>query len=421
MDKLVINGGRKIDGVVRASGAKNAALPILISTLLTDCDVKISNIPHLKDVTTTIELLCEMGADVTICDKMSVNIRANKINKLVAPYELVKKMRASILTLGPLLSRFKSADVSIPGGCAIGARPINLHIEGMRKLGAEIEVENGYIKARVNGRLKGADIYMDSVTVTGTENIIMAAVLADGVTTITNAAKEPEVSDLAKFLNTIGAKISGIGTDRLVIDGVKKLHGGEYAVLPDRIEAGTYLVAAAITRGRIKIKNIDPSIMDAILLKLEEAGAEIEIGSDWIILDMHGKRPKAVTLHTAPYPAFPTDMQAQFLVLNCVAEGVGSVTETIFENRFMHVEELHRMNAKIKLEGNNAITEGIESLVGAPVMATDLRASASLVLAGLVASGETIIERIYHIDRGYESIEEKLTNIGASISRVRIY
>ncbi|MBN2689352.1 MAG: UDP-N-acetylglucosamine 1-carboxyvinyltransferase [Gammaproteobacteria bacterium] len=419
MDKLLITGGNALNGTIRISGAKNAALPILMATLLTEEAVTLSNIPHLRDVTTTMELLGEMGANIVIGDKMSVEVNAASINKFVAPYNLVKTMRASILVLGPLLARFGQADVSIPGGCAIGARPIDLHLKGMQALGADIEVKDGYLKARASGKLKGAHIVLDTVTVTGTENLLMAAVLAEGITTITNAAQEPEIVDLANFLNTLGAKISGIGTDTLIIEGVEKLSGGSYTVLPDRIEAGTYLVAAAITRGKITLKDVDPTTMDAVLAKLVEAGAIIETGDNWISLDMQGKKPRAVTLHTAPYPSFPTDMQAQMLVLNCVANGVGSVTETIFENRFMHVQELHRMNADIRLEGNTAITEGQENLVGAPVMATDLRASASLVLAGLVADGETLVDRIYHLDRGYECIEEKLMQLGALIKRVR--
>ncbi|MFA6409452.1 MAG: UDP-N-acetylglucosamine 1-carboxyvinyltransferase [Gammaproteobacteria bacterium] len=418
MDKLVITGGLPLKGEIRISGAKNAALPILAATLLADAPVVISNVPHLKDVTTTMELLGSMGLEITVHEGMSVEIDPRPIKNFFAPYELVKTMRASILVLGPLLAKYGQAKVSLPGGCAIGARPVNIHLDGMRALGAEINLEEGYILAKSPKRLKGTEFVFDLVTVTGTENIMMAAVLAEGRTILKNAAREPEVTDLANFLNCLGAKISGIGTDTLIIEGVEKLGGGKYTVLPDRIEAGTYLVAAAITRGHIKIKDIFPNIMDAVLHQLTEAGAKITTGSDWIELDMHGQRPKAVNIRTAPYPAFPTDMQAQFLAMNCVAEGTGVITETIFENRMMHVQELQRLGADIKQQGTVAITQGLPMLTGATVMATDLRASASLVIAGLMAEGETHVERIYHIDRGYECIEEKLSQLGAKIRRV---
>jgi UDP-N-acetylglucosamine 1-carboxyvinyltransferase len=417
LDKLIITGGNVLQGDVRISGAKNAVLPIMAATLLADSPVTIRNVPHLHDVTTTMELLGRMGVHLTLNEKMDIVVDASTINSLYAPYDLVRTMRSSILVLGPMLSRFGSADVSLPGGCAIGSRPVNLHIKGLQAMGAEVEVINGYIKARVD-RLKGARLVMDMVTVTGTENLMMAATLADGVTVIENAAREPEVTDLANCLNCMGGKISGAGSDTLTIEGVERLSGTEYKVLPDRIEAGSYLVAAAITGGHIKIKDTRPDTMDAILQALREAGADITVGDDWIELDMHGRRPRAVNVHTAPYPAFPTDMQAQFTALNAVAEGTGTITETVFENRFMHVLEMQRMGAKIQLEGNTAICTGVERLAGAPVMATDLRASASLVLAGLVAEGDTAIDRIYHIDRGYERIEEKLAQLGANIRRV---
>ena len=390
----------------------------MMGSLLVDGVTSIGNLPHLNDVTTTLELLGRLGAQLTIDDKFNVEIDASDIHSHEAPYDLVKTMRASILVLGPLVARYGQAEVSLPGGCAIGARPVNLHIDGMREMGAEIEVEGGYVKAKVNGRLKGAKIVMDTVSVGATENLIMAATLADGTTIIENAAREPEVVDLVNFLNKMGAKITAEGTSVITVEGVERLHGGEHNVQPDRIETGTYLVAAAVTRGRILCKNTDPMLLDAVLKKLEECGAEINIGDDWIELDMKGKRPKAVNIKTAPYPAFPTDMQAQFCALNAVAEGTGTITETIFENRFMHVLEMQRMGADIAIEGNTAICRGVEKLSGAQVMATDLRASASLVLSGLVAGGETLVDRIYHIDRGYETIEEKLQNIGASIKRV---
>jgi UDP-N-acetylglucosamine 1-carboxyvinyltransferase len=418
MDKLVITGGVRLDGEVRISGAKNAALPILAATLLADGTVTIANVPHLQDVTTTLELLGRLGVQLVVDEKLNVEADASTVSDFIAPYELVKTMRASILVLGPLLARYGQAEVSLPGGCAIGSRPVNLHITGLQAMGAEIRVENGYIRAHVNGRLHGAKLVMDLVTVTGTENLMMAATLARGMTTIENAAREPEVVDLADCLNAMGARITGAGTDVIHIEGVDSLHGASYSVLPDRIETGTYLVAGAITGGRIKCKNTRPDTLDAVLLKLEEAGAHISTGPDWIELDMRGERPKAVSVRTAPYPAFPTDMQAQFCALNAVAAGAGTVTETVFENRFMHVQELERMGAKIRLEGNTAIVTGVERLSGAPVMATDLRASAGLVLAALVAEGDTHVNRIYHIDRGYERIEEKLSQLGAKIKRV---
>lgn len=418
MDKLLIKDAGSLDGAIKISGAKNAALPILMGALLVDGVTTIGNLPHLNDVTTTLELMGRLGAKLTIDDKFNVEIDSRDIHSHEAPYELVKTMRASILVLGPLLARFGEAVVSLPGGCAIGSRPVNLHIEGMREMGADIEVEAGYVKAKSSGRLKGAKIVMEMVSVGATENLIMAAALADGTSVIENAAREPEVVDLANFLNSMGAKISGAGTSVITIEGVERMHGGHHDVLPDRIETGTYLVAAAMTGGRIRCRNTDPSILDAVLVKLREAGAEVSTGEDWIELDMKGKRPKAVNIKTAPYPGFPTDMQAQFCAMNAVAEGTGTITETIFENRFMHVLEMQRMGADIAIEGNTAICRGVEKLSGAQVMATDLRASASLVLAGLCADGETLVDRIYHIDRGYETIEEKLQNLGASIKRI---
>jgi UDP-N-acetylglucosamine 1-carboxyvinyltransferase len=404
---------------VRISGAKNAVLPIMAATLLADGPVTISNVPHLHDVTTTLELLGRMGVDLVVDERMNITIDARPITSCSAPYELVKTMRSSILVLGPLLSRFGQADVSLPGGCAIGSRPVNLHIKGLQALGARIEVENGNIKARVD-RLKGTRLVMDLVTVTGTENLMMAAALARGTTLIENAAREPEVVDLADCLTAMGARIEGAGTDMIEIEGVDELHGTHYSVLPDRIESGTFLVAAAMTGGHVRIKGTAPQIMDAVLQALRETGAQISLGEDWIELDMTGRRPKSVSIRTAPYPAFPTDMQAQFTALNVIAQGTGTITETVFENRFMHVQELQRMGAAIQLEGNTAIIKGIAVLTGAPVMATDLRASASLVLAGLVARGETLVDRIYHLDRGYECIEEKLAQLGANIHRIHV-
>ncbi|MGA1071823.1 MAG: UDP-N-acetylglucosamine 1-carboxyvinyltransferase [Pseudohongiellaceae bacterium] len=418
MDKLIIEGGVRLEGEIRIAGAKNSALPILAATLLTSDKVTICNLPHLFDITTMLELLGCMGVQPVIDEKLNVEVDSSTITDLSAPYELVKTMRASILVLGPLLAKHKRAEVALPGGCAIGSRPVNLHITALEAMGADIVVEDGYIKASVKDRLKGAHIFMDMVTVTGTENVMMAACLAEGQTIIENAAREPEVVDLALCLIAMGADISGHGTDTIVINGVPDLHGCTYSVMPDRIETGTYLIAAAATRGRIKVKDTRPDILEAVLLKLEQAGADIKVGEDWISLDMHNKQPKAVSLRTAPYPAFPTDMQAQFTALNSIASGTGSITETVFENRFMHVHEMNRMGALIKVEGNTVIVEGAESLKGAPVMATDLRASASLIIAGLVASGETIVDRIYHIDRGYECIEEKLQLLGAKIRRI---
>lgn len=418
MDKLIITGGRPLSGEIRISGSKNSGLPILAATLLADSPVHVCNLPHLNDITTMLALLRCMGVGVTIDEKMCVEIDPTSINDFTAPYDLVKTMRASILVLGPILARHGVANVSFPGGCAIGSRPVDIHLRGLEAMGAEIEVDEGYIRARSNGRLKGAHIFMDMVTVGGTENLLMAATLAEGTTILENAAREPEVVDLANCLVAMGADISGIGTDTLTIRGVDKLQGCTYAVMPDRIETGTFLTAAAAARGRVLLKDTDASILEAVLFKLEEAGAHITTGPDWIELDMKGNRPKAVSLRTAPYPAFPTDMQAQFTAMNAVAEGTGTVIETIFENRLIQIHELNRMGANIKLEGNAAIVTGVETLKGAPVMASDLRASASLVIAGLVAQGETVVDRIYHIDRGYECIEEKLQQLGANIRRV---
>jgi len=418
MDKLLISGGVRLDGELRISGSKNSALPILAASLLSDGAVKIGNLPHLHDVTTMIELLSCLGCDLLIDEKMGVEIRAAADSEATAPYELVKTMRASILVLGPLLAHYGRARVAFPGGCAIGSRPVDLHLRGLEAMGASIVVDGGYIDARCEGRLRGAHIFLDKVTVGGTENLLMAATLAEGQTVIENAAREPEIVDLANFLCAMGAKIEGIGSDRLIVDGVERLGGCGYRVMPDRIEAGTFLVAAAATRGRIKVKDVDTGSLDSVLAKLEEAGAELQCGDDWIALDMAGRRPRAVDIHTAPYPAFPTDMQAQFTAMNSVAEGVGTVVETIFENRLIQTHEMNRMGANIKIEGNTAIIEGAEVLNGAPVMATDLRASASLVIAGLCAEGETLIDRIYHIDRGYECIEEKMQLLGAKIRRI---
>ncbi|MDD5580832.1 MAG: UDP-N-acetylglucosamine 1-carboxyvinyltransferase [Methylobacter sp.] len=419
MDKLIITGGTRLSGELRISGAKNAALPILAATLLSQEPVSVGNIPHLHDITTTMELLGRMGVRLLVDEKMNIEVDSSTIDSFEAPYELVRTMRASILVLGPLLARFGEAHVSLPGGCAIGTRPVDIHLNGLMKMGAEIVVENGYIHAKVD-RLKGCHLVLEQITVTGTENLMMAATLAEGITIIENAAREPEVSDLAYFLNKMGAKISGIGTDVLVIEGVEKL--GEksihYDILPDRIETGTYLVAVAITGGKVKLKNTRPDILDAVLSKLREAGADITTGEDWIKLDMHGEKPRAVSIRTSPYPAFPTDMQAQFTAMNTIAIGWGTITETVFENRFMHVQELQRMGADIKVESNTAICTGVTKLTAAPVMATDLRASASLVIAGLVAKGDTLVDRIYHIDRGYDHIEEKLAQLGATIRRV---
>ena len=417
MNKLIIKGGVPLSGQVRISGSKNAVLPILAGTLLADRPVIVRNVPHLHDVTTTMELLGRMGVLLTIGEKMSIEIDPTSLENTFAPYELVKTMRASILVLGPLLARYGKAEVSLPGGCAIGARPVDMHLSGLHAMGADITVEQGYIKARCE-RLKGARIVMDQVTVTGTENLMMAASLARGTTVIENAAREPEVVDLADFINAMGGQVENAGTDKITIHGVDNLEGCDYSVLPDRIETGTYLVAAAITGGKVLIKHTDPYLLDAVLAKLEEAGATIDLGDDWIELDMEGRKPQAVNIRTAPYPGFPTDMQAQFCALNSIAEGTGSVTETVFENRFMHIQEFMRLGANVQLEGNTVVIRGVDGLNGAQVMATDLRASASLILAGLVARGETIVDRIYHIDRGYDHIEEKLAGLGAQIQRV---
>lgn len=418
MDKLLIKGGVSLQGEIRIAGAKNSALPILASTLLTHETVQICNLPHLFDITTMIELLACMGVEPVIDEKLNVEVNSSTIKHFSAPYELVKTMRASILVLGPLLARYGKAEVALPGGCAIGSRPVNLHISALQAMGADIVVEDGYIKASVDGKLKGAHIFMDLVTVTGTENVMMAATLADGVTIIENAAREPEVVDLADCLVKMGAIISGQGSDTITITGVDELKGCSYSVMPDRIETGTYLIAAAATRGHIKVKDTRPDILEAVLSKLEQVGADIQVGDNWIELNMHGQRPKSVSLRTAPYPAFPTDMQAQFTALNSIADGTGSITETVFENRFMHVHEMNRMGASMVVEGNTVIVKGVDALKGAPVMATDLRASASLIIAGLVSENETIVDRIYHIDRGYECIEEKLQLLGAQIRRV---
>lgn len=418
MDKLVITKSPALHGDVIISGAKNAALPLLMASLLADSEITFNNVPVLRDITTSVKLLQGMGTKVSFNNKNSLTLDASKLTSTIASYELVRTMRASILVLGPLLARHGHADVSLPGGCAIGARPVNLHLTGLEAMGAIIEVEDGYIKAHVNGKLQGAHIFMDIVSVGATENLMMAAALAQGTTVLENAAREPEIVDLANCINAMGGKVSGAGTDHITIEGVESLHGCTYSVLPDRIETGTFLVAAAATRGHIKCLNAAPETLDAVLSKLRQAGAEITTTADTIELNMHGKRPKAVDVKTAPHPAFPTDMQAQFVAMNCVAEGSGIVTETIFENRFMHVPELQRMGAKITLQGNSAVCQGIEGFKGAPVMATDLRASASLVIAGLLAEGETHVNRIYHLDRGYEAIEDKLSLLGAHITRV---
>jgi UDP-N-acetylglucosamine 1-carboxyvinyltransferase len=418
MEKLLIKGGVRLDGEIRISGAKNSALPILAATLLCDEPVVVHNLPHLHDITTMNELLRCLGVELVISEKLSVEVHASTISSFTAPYELVKTMRASILVLGPLLARHGMARVSFPGGCAIGSRPVDLHLRGLEALGAKIDVDGGYINASCEGRLKGGHFFMDTVTVGGTENLMMAAALAEGRTVLENAAREPEIVDLANFLNAMGADVRGAGADTLEIFGVERLHGCEYKVMPDRIETGTYLVAAAATGGRVKVKDTQPDSLEAVLLKLEEAGAEISLGEDWIELNMHGKRPRSVNIRTAPYPGFPTDMQAQFTALNAIAEGTGAVTETVFENRLIQIHEMNRMGANITVEGHTAIIKGVEKLKGAPVMATDLRASASLVIAGLVADGDTRIERIYHIDRGYECIEEKLLQLGANIRRL---
>lgn len=418
MDKLLIRGGRPLHGELRVSGAKNAALPILAATLLASRPVVVRNLPHLHDVTTMIELLGCLGVQVVVDERLGVEVDASTITNFQADYELVKTMRASILVLGPLVARFGEAHVSFPGGCAIGSRPVDLHLKGLEAMGARIEVEGGYIHAYSDGRLQGAHIVMETVTVGGTENLLMAATLAEGQTILDNAAREPEVVDLANCLIAMGADISGHGTDRIVVNGVGELRSCEYAVMPDRIESGTYLVAAAATGGSIVLRGAAPDSMDAILQKLKDAGADIEIQGDTIRLDMQGRRPKPVNIKTAPYPGFPTDMQAQFTALNTIAEGASSVVETVFENRLIQTHEMNRMGAKIKIEGNTAFIQGQASLTGAPVMASDLRASASLVIAGLVAQGETLVDRIYHIDRGYECIEERMQSLGADIRRV---
>lgn len=416
MDKFLVKGPTRLEGEVTISGAKNAALPILFAALLAEEPVEIQNVPHLRDIDTTIKLLNQLGTKVK--RNGSVFVDASTVSTYCAPYDLVKTMRASIWALAPLVARFGHGEVSLPGGCAIGARPVDLHISGLEQLGANIVLEDGYVKATVEGRLKGACIVMDKVSVGATVSIMTAATLAEGTTTIENAAREPEIEDTANFLNTLGAKITGAGTDRIVIEGVERLGGGTYRVLPDRIETGTFLIAAAVSRGKVICRNARPDTLDAVLAKLREAGATIEIGDDWISLDMEGKRPKAVTIRTAPHPGFPTDMQAQFSLLNLVAEGAGLITETIFENRFMHIPELIRMGAHAEIESNTVLCHGVEKLTSAQVMATDLRASASLVLAGCIAEGTTTVDRIYHIDRGYEHIEDKLRGLGADIQRV---
>lgn len=421
MDKLLIRGGARLQGELRASGAKNSAVLMLASSLLADEPVMISNVPHLRDITTMIELLVSLGVEVVVDEKMNIEIHANTIKRFTAPYDLVRQMRASFLVLGPMLAHYGRAEVSLPGGCAIGPRPVDQHLRGLQALGATIEMEDGYVKASVDGRLKGTRFMFDFSTVGGTEHILMAATLAEGTTILENCAREPEIIDLADFLNAMGAQITGQGTETITIQGVKALHGCHHRVIADRVEAATYLIAAAATGGRVKMRDVVPSHLDTVLSKLREAGADIDVGSDWIQLDMKGRRPKAVSLVTAPYPAFPTDLQAQILAMNCIAEGVATVKETIFENRFMHVHEMNRMGANIRLEGNNtiAIVTGVDFLKAAPVMANDLRASVSLVIAGLIAQGDTVIDRIYHIDRGYEQVEEKLRTLGADIERVQ--
>ncbi|MCP4408777.1 MAG: UDP-N-acetylglucosamine 1-carboxyvinyltransferase [Gammaproteobacteria bacterium] len=417
MEKLLVRGGRALQGEVPISGAKNAVLPIMVASLLADGPMNIGNVPHLRDVTTTMELMGGMGVSLTVDDRMNIEIDPRTIDRYEAPYDVVKTMRASILVLGPLLARFGQAVVSLPGGCAIGSRPVNMHLRGLEAMGASIRVDSGNIHASCR-HLKGARLVMEGITVTGTENLMMAACLAKGTTVIENAAREPEVEDLANCLNAMGGQVVGAGTDSIEIEGVKTLRGCHYNVLADRIETGTFLVAAAITGGRIKVKYTRPALLDAVLQKLDEAGAELSIGKDWIELDMKGRRPRAVNVRTAPHPAFPTDMQAQFTALNTIAEGTGTIVETVFENRFMHVQEMRRLGAAIQVEGNTAVIKGVDRLLGAPVMATDLRASASLIIAGLVAEGETLVDRIYHIDRGYECIEEKLVQLGADIKRL---
>ena len=418
MDKLLIKGGSELHGEIYASGSKNSALPILAASLLADTPLKVGNLPHLNDVTTMLELLGSMGVDVMLSDEMEVQVDTSSINNLNARYELVKTMRASILVLGPLLAKFQKAIVALPGGCAIGSRPVNLHIDAMRAMGADVSIEDGNIVASAEGRLKGAKIMFEPVSVTGTENVIMAACLAEGTTVIENAAREPEVIDLANCLIGMGAQIEGAGSDVITVNGVERLNGTTFSVMPDRVEVGTYLTAVAMTGGTVKIKQAKPEYLASVITKLESAGALITLEDDSVEISMQQNKPKAVSLTTGPYPSFPTDMQAQFVSLNSIAEGNSTVTETVFENRFMHVQEIARMGGNITLKGNTAVIEGIGKLKGAPVMATDLRASASLVLAGLVAEGATIIDRIYHIDRGYERIEEKLKMLGADIERI---
>ena len=417
MQKIVVEGGTPLNGEVQISGAKNAVLPILCATLLGDAPVEIQNVPHLHDVVTTIKLLGELGAGISIDERYGITVDPTSVHSQIAPYELVKTMRASVLVLGPLLARYGHAEVSLPGGCAIGSRPVDLHIKGLQSLGADISVENGFIKARAK-RLKGGRHVFDIVSVGATENVLMAATLAEGTSVLENAAMEPEIVDLAECLKSMGAQIEGAGSNRIVVQGVQSLHGGRHSVVPDRIETGTFLVAAAMTGGRITVRRARPDTLDAVLDKLKEAGAELDCDGDRITLDMGGRRPRAVNLTTAPHPAFPTDMQAQFMAMNCIADGVGVINETIFENRFMHVNELLRLGAEIRVDGHTAVVRGVERLSGAPVMATDLRASASLILAGLVADGQTVVDRIYHLDRGYENIEEKLSGLGARIRRI---
>jgi len=417
LDKIVVQGAGPLDGEVKISGAKNSALPILISSLLVDGTLTLSNVPHLQDITTTMGLLSHLGVQMQVDENMHIAADATKVDQIRAPYELVKTMRASILVLGPLLARMGHAEVSLPGGCAIGSRPVNLHIKGLEAMGAKVLIEEGYIKATCK-RLQGARMFMDIVSVTGTENLMMAAALAQGVSVIENAAREPEIVDLANCLNAMGAKIAGAGTDEITIEGVDSLHSASHRVISDRIETGTYLVAGATTRGRVKALDTEPKYLEAVLNKLEEAGCELTVDKDSVEVNMNGRQPKAVSLKTAPHPAFPTDMQAQFVTMNALAQGTGTVVETIFENRFMHVHELQRMGADVQLEGNTAVVTGREKLQAAPVMATDLRASASLVIAGLMADGPTVVDRIYHIDRGYECIEEKFAALGANIKRI---
>ncbi len=417
MAQIEVKGGVPLSGEVWVSGAKNAVLPILVGSLLGDSPTRVSNVPHLQDVTTTMELMGRMGAELSINDRMTIEIDPRSMNHFEAPYDLVKTMRASILVLGPLVAKYGKAKVSLPGGCAIGSRPVDLHLRGLQALGASVEVRNGNIEASAD-RLRGGRIIMDTVTVTGTENLLMAATLARGTTIIENAAQEPEVVDLADFLVSMGARIEGSGTNTITVEGVENLRGTRFSVLPDRIETGTYLVAAAMTGGRVRCTRARPAHLDAVLNKLSDTGAQVRVGEDWIELDMQGRKLRSVDITTAPYPGFPTDMQAQFMAMNTIAEGTAVVTETIFENRFMHVQELRRLGADIQVKGNTAIVRGVPGLNGAPIMATDLRASASLVLAGLVADGVTLIDRVYHIDRGYEIIEEKLSGLGARIRRV---